>query len=102
MGFFHNSVVLVFQDSKYISSESVASTSQRQKLMKIKLASVAANQEVMAKKQKEKDDRMKAMDVRQDVMGTNLKAILELLKQKPYALGFSHTLFILSELMLFS
>lgn len=51
--------------------------------MEAKLPFVAANQEAMANKQKEMDDMMKVMDSRQDVMGVDLKSVMELLKQKP-------------------
>ena len=45
------------------------------------MASIATNQEAMTIKQKEMDDRMKAMDARQDIMGADLKAVMELLKK---------------------
>lgn len=60
--------------------------------MEAKLAYVVTNQEAMDAKQRELDEHMKDMTVKHDDMGTDLKAILELLKQKPYALGFNHLL----------
>lgn len=50
-------VVSVFQDLKYVSSDFANYTSQRHALQE-------TNLEFMADKQKEMDDRMKAMDVR--------------------------------------
>lgn len=49
--------------------------------MEAKLASIDVNQEAMAIQQQEMNDRMKVMDVRQDIMGADLKAVLELLNK---------------------
>lgn len=76
-------MVSVFQNLKYISSEFVAYTNQKQELIKAKLGSITANQKAMANKKKEMYDRMKALDARQYVMGANLKSAQKLLKKKP-------------------
>lgn len=68
---------------KYISSEFVASSSQRQDLLEAKMASVNAYQEAIGNNQRDMDDNMKSMSSRQDDMGDDLKTVIELLKKKP-------------------
>lgn len=52
-----------------------------QDLLEKNLTSVVAYQQAMIGKQKEMDERMKYMDVIQDIMDANLRSILELLKK---------------------
>lgn len=78
------SVVSVIQNLKDATSEFVASSSKRQKLLEAKLTSFAAIEQAMAIKQAEMNDMMKAMTSKKDIMGANLKVVLDLLK-KPYA-----------------
>ena len=51
--------------------------------MEAKLASVTANQEAMGNKQRDMDDKMNVMYVRQDDLSVDLKVVLELLKKNP-------------------
>lgn len=75
-------MVSVFQNLKYVSSKSAASTSHKQEILEAKITFVVANQEVMATKQEEMDDRMKFVDVVEDIMGAYLEAIMDLLKKQ--------------------
>lgn len=68
------SMVSVFQNLEYVSSESVGFTSQRQALLETKM-------KAMADKQEDINDRMKVTNVRQDITSDDLKAVLELLKK---------------------
>ena len=76
-------VVSVLQDLKYISSEFIASSSHRREILEEKLAFVTDDQDVISSKKIYMDDQMKTVISRQYDMGADLKAILELLKQKP-------------------
>lgn len=75
------SIALVIQKLKEVTSESVASSCSRQDLLQENLASVTITQKVMAVKQTEMDKWMKSLDSRQDIMGMDLRAILDLRKK---------------------
>lgn len=77
-------VVSVIQNLRDATSKSITSSSKRQELLEAKLTSVAATQQVMVIKQSEMDERIKSINARQDIMGTDLKVVLDLLK-KQYA-----------------
>lgn len=49
--------------------------------MEKNLVSVVATQQAMVFKKTEIDERMRSMDARQDIMGADLIAILDLLKK---------------------
>lgn len=67
---------IVMQDLKSLSSESVASSSLELDHLENKLTSIAAKQEKM-------DVQLKVVVARQYGISSNLKAILELVRQKP-------------------
>ncbi|CAI8613412.1 unnamed protein product [Vicia faba] len=64
-------------------SRHIASSSQRQEQLEAKLASIVGTQEVMAAKQDVMEDQLKNVITRQDEMSSDLKAVLEILKQNP-------------------
>lgn len=70
---------IVMQNLKSFSSESVASSSQKLDHLEQKLTFITTKQEVM-------DVQLKTIVARQDATNSDLKAILELLKQKHYTL----------------
>lgn len=78
------SVVSVIQNLRDATSESITSSSKRQELLEAKLTSVAATQQVMVIKQSKMDERIKSINVRQDITGVDLKVVPDLLK-KQYA-----------------
>ena len=79
--FLQTSVVFVIHNLKDATSKSVFSSSRRQDLLEAKLASITTVQQAMVIKQAEMDERMKAMNARQDIIVADLKVIMDLLKK---------------------
>ncbi|CAI8612332.1 unnamed protein product [Vicia faba] len=74
-------MVSILQNLKNISYEFVASSSQRQEQLEVKLAYVVGNQEVMATKQDVMKYQLEIVITRKDVMSYKLESIMEILKQ---------------------
>lgn len=77
----HTSIASVIQNLKNVTSEYVVSSCSRQDLVEEYLASIIVAQQAMAIKQVEMYNWMKSMDARQDIMGADLRTILDLLKK---------------------
>lgn len=74
------SMDLVMQNMKSFTSEIIASTSQRQEQLEKKLV-------VVANKQDKIDTQLQFLVAKQDAMGFDIKAIMDILKKIPYILG---------------
>lgn len=66
---------------KDVTSKSVAFSCSSQDLVEKNLAYVVDTQQAMVVKHNDMDEKVRSIDVRQDIMGAYLIAILDLLKK---------------------